>query len=148
MTKGNDAMKEIFDLKGVVAELAPVVVEPIVLPAVIEPPKPTDVESDFEIAQATLREVITKGKMALDGILNVAETDETARSYEVAATMLKTVSETAQQLLTLQETMKKIRTKDVGSNPAGMNYIDKAVFVGSPSDLLERVKGNQFAHGK
>jgi hypothetical protein len=51
--------------------------------------------------------------LALSEILNVAKLSENPRAYEVVATMVKTVAETADSLLQLHKTRKEI------SVPAG-----------------------------
>jgi len=43
-----------------------------------------NVEDDYEYARDNIKEILEKGKMALDGILQVAQDGDSPRAYEVA----------------------------------------------------------------
>jgi hypothetical protein len=78
---------------------------PTALPARIDAglPAPTQrVEDDFEQARDTLRNLISKGEQALDGMMDVARQSDHPRAYEVTGQLIKTVAETAKDLLALQ----------------------------------------------
>ena len=55
-------------------------------------------------------DIIDRGNNAIDGILQVASESEAPRAYEVAAQMIKTVSDANKDLIELHEKMKKIHS--------------------------------------
>ena len=99
---------------------------------------PTDKnpDIDFETGRANLYKLIEKGNEAIDGILNIAKEGEHPRAYEVAGQLIKTVSEVSQNLLDLQEKLKKI--KDVPNT--GPKSVTNALFVGSTTELTKLLK--------
>ena len=102
-----------------------------------------EADEDFENVRMTLQELIKTGSIAISDIHSIAQNNEEARSFEVLATLIKTVSETADKLLDSHEKRKKIRNvegKKLLEPEGGGVSIDKAVFVGTTSDLLRQLK--------
>ena len=109
-----------------------------------EPPKPVapqnvDVDTDFETGRNELYKMLEKGNTAIDGILNLAKEGEHPRAYEVAGQLIKTQSEIAQNLLDLQDKLKKV--KDV--KELGPKNVTNALFVGSTTELQKLIKKNK-----
>ncbi len=109
-----------------------------------EPPKPvapanTEVDTDFDTGRNELYKMLEKGNTAIDGILNLAKEGEHPRAYEVAGQLIKTQSEIAQNLLDLQDKLKKI--KDV--KELGPKNVTNALFVGSTTELQKMIKKNK-----
>ena len=100
-------------------------------------PKNTDPDVDFETGRENLYKLLAKGNEAIDGILSLAKEGEHPRAYEVAGQLIKTVSEVSQDLLGLQEKMKKL--KDVPNT--GPKSVTNALFVGSTAELQKMLKG-------
>ena len=73
--------------------------------AIIAPLPPED---DAAHARETLRTLIDKGNEAIDGILHIAKNSEHPRAYEVAGQLIKTVSDTAKDLLEVQKKKKEL----------------------------------------
>lgn len=97
---------------------------------------PTDVDSDFEFARNNIRELAKKGKIAVDNILMVAKATDHPRAYEVAATLIKNMSDINKDLLELQK-----KKKDLSPvKEQTVVNVDKAVFVGSTRDLIKQIK--------
>ena len=71
-------------------------------------PKNTDPDVDFETGRENLYKLLAKGNEAIDGILSLAKEGEHPRAYEVAGQLIKSQSEIAQNLLDLQDKLKKI----------------------------------------
>ena len=86
-------------------------------------------EQDTQFARDNIKTLITKGNVALDNLLAVARESEHPRAYEVAATMIKNLSDSNKDLLNIQKTRKELTKNDenVVGNTKNMN-IDKAVF--------------------
>ena len=109
-----------------------------------EPPKPVapenaEVDTDFDNGRNELYKMLEKGNTAIDGILNLAKEGEHPRAYEVAGQLIKTQSEIAQNLLDLQDKLKKI--KDV--KELGPKNVTNALFVGSTTELQKMIKKNK-----
>lgn len=93
---------------------------------------------DADYSRANYYNLIEKGNEALDGILEVARESQHPRAYEVAANMIKNLSDVTEKLMILQKQQQELQPKE----PAGPTNItvDKAVFVGSTADLLKKLK--------
>jgi hypothetical protein len=110
-------------------------------PVVREEPKPLaipkDAQDDYNYSRANYYNLIEKGNEALEGILEVAREGQHPRAYEVAGNMLKNLSDMTDKLLLLQK-----QKKELEGNKAEVQQVnvEKAVFVGSTSDLLKKIK--------
>jgi len=98
-----------------------------------------DVEYDYEFSRTTHRDLIEQGQDALDGILKVAKESQHPRAYEVAANLLKNMSDMTDKLMALQEKKRALTGAPKGEAAPQIN-IDKAVFTGSTADLLKRIR--------
>jgi hypothetical protein len=96
---------------------------------------------DADYSRSNYYNLIEKGNEALEGILEVARESQHPRAYEVAANMIKNLSDVTEKLMILQRQQQELQPKE----PAGPTNItvDKAVFVGSTADLLKQIK-NEF----
>ena len=106
-------------------------------PTVVVPQ--ADVDTDFDTGRGELYKLLEKGNQAIDGILALAKEGEHPRAYEVAGQLIKTQSEIAQNLLDLQDKLKKI--KDV--KELGPKNVTNALFVGSTTELQKMIKKNK-----
>jgi hypothetical protein len=99
---------------------------------------------DTEFARDNIKNLINKGSIALDNLLQVARESEHPRAYEVAATMIKNLSDSNKDLLDLQKKKKDLSPSNgnIVGNTKNMN-IDKAVFVGSTTELVKFLKNKQ-----
>jgi hypothetical protein len=94
---------------------------------------------DADYSRSNYYNLIEKGNEALEGILEVAKESNHPRAYEVAANMIKNLSDVTEKLMILQRQQKELQPKEAA--PTNTNIaIDKAVFVGSTADLLKRLK--------
>ena len=99
-------------------------------------PEDKDPDIDFETGRKNLYNLIDKGNEAIDGILNLAKEGEHPRAYEVAGQLIKTVSEVSQNLLDLQDKLKKV--KEIPNT--GPKNVTNALFVGSTTELQKMLK--------
>ena len=99
-------------------------------------PEDNDPEIDFETGRKNLYNLIDKGNDAIDGILNLAKEGEHPRAYEVAGQLIKTVSEVSQNLLDLQDKLKKVKELP----DKGPKNVTNALFVGSTTELQKLLK--------
>jgi len=99
-------------------------------------PEDKDPDIDFETGRKNLYNLLDKGNEAIDGILELAKEGEHPRAYEVAGQLIKTVSEVSQNLLDLQDKLKKV--KDIPDR--GPKNVTNALFVGSTTELHKMLK--------
>jgi len=130
MNKLNQKLSEVLDVEPIQFETLSAVVK-------------TPVEDDAEFARQNIRELITKGNVAMDNLLHVAKESEHPRAYEVAAGLIKNLSDLNKDLLEVQK-----RKRDLtGESQSAKNInVDKAVFVGSTTELVKFLK-NKDKHG-
>lgn len=101
----------------------------------------TPVEDDAEFARTNIRDLISKGNSAVDNLLLVANASEHPRAYEVAAGLIKNLADLNKDLLEIQK-----RKRDLDPTQSKTNSttnIDKAVFVGSTTELVKFLKNNK-----
>jgi hypothetical protein len=115
------------------------------VPAVKEDSKPITIHQDESVdpdahySRANYYNLIEKGNEALDGILDVARESQHPRAYEVAANMIKNLSDVTEKLMILQKQQQELKPKEQSATQQNI-AIDKAVFVGSTADLLKKLK--------
>ena len=102
-----------------------------------EPDRSAD-NPDADYSRSNYYNLIEKGNEALDGILEVAKESQHPRAYEVAANMIKNLSDVTEKLMILQKQQQELKPKEPAA-PTNIT-VDKAVFVGSTADLLKKLK--------
>ena len=127
MSKIDDKLNEILE---VTAEqiLAPA---PIKKQEVAVIPESNDPQDDFEHGRENLYKLIEKGNEAIDGILSLAKESEHPRTYEVAGQLISTVSQVSQDLLGLQQRLRRL--KEVPDT--GPKNVTNALYIGSTNEL-------------
>lgn len=101
----------------------------------IEAPKNDKAEGDFLEVRKNLKHLISTGEEAIEGILKVAQEGDSPRAYEVAATLIKTVSEINKDIIDIHQRMKSMEQTKVVQN----NTTNNSIFVGSTSDLQDLI---------
>ena len=96
-----------------------------------------DVKQDYETTRAALHMLVMKGQEAVDGILDVARASDHPRAYEVAATTIKSVADTADKLIDLQKKMKDL---DADEKKSGPSTVNNTMFIGSTTELQKMLK--------
>jgi len=91
--------------------------------------KAENLDVDFSMARLHLKDLISNGMDALDGIMKVAEASDSPRAYEVAALLLKTVSEINKDLIGMHEKTANIQKEKI------TNITNNSIYVGSTTDL-------------
>lgn len=105
-----------------------------------------DEVNDYHMARGTLHNLLKKGDVALEYMLEVAKGSEHPRAYEVVATLMKTLADTSKDLYEIQEKSRKIRDMDNPDRPKSENSnitVDKGIFIGSSADLLKHIKSEK-----
>ena len=134
MKKLNDNLSQIFDVEPIKIEQTNTEIVEVETNIISE----DELESDFGIARNNIKNLLSKGDSAIDNLIKVAEESEHPRAYEVVATLMKTMADLNKDLLDLRKKKQDIS----GIKPVEKNQtnIDKAVFVGSTTDLIKLLK--------
>lgn len=99
-------------------------------------PIPNDPQKDYEYSRGQLYNLIEKGQQAIDGILEVADSSNHPRAYEVAGQLIKSVGDVTDKLLDLQKKMKDLDAPQKN----GPTTVNNALFVGSTAELSKLLK--------
>jgi len=100
-------------------------------------PTSNDIKKDYEYSRANLYSLIEKGQEAINGIMELAGEGGSARAYEVAGQLIKSVADTTDKLIDLQ---KKLKDIEEDSPKTTNNVTNTALFVGSTSELSKILK--------
>ena len=109
----------------------------IIPPSILEDNNDSDIEKDYEYQRDNFYNLVEKGSVAIDGILELAKESEHPRTYEVAGNLIKQVAEVTEKLGDLQEKMRRLKKVP---NTAPKN-VTNALFVGSTAELQKMIKG-------
>jgi hypothetical protein len=123
--KTDKSLADIFDINPIGTQSLPA-------PIVVQ----SDIDSDFEFARNNIRELAEKGKVAVDNILQVASATDHPRAYEVAANLLKSMADINKDLIELQKKKRDLMPQ----KEQPQITVDKAVFIGSTSNLIKQIK--------
>jgi len=132
MSKVDENLSDILN-----TDYIPVVSEGNKSVTIHEPDRSVD-NPDADYSRANYYNLIEKGNEALEGILEVAKESQHPRAYEVAANMIKNLSDVTEKLMILQKQQQELQPKESAA-PTNIN-VDKAVFVGSTAELLRQLK--------
>ena len=103
--------------------------------------KQPDIDSDltdaYQQSKENLQGIIDQGQEAMYEILEIAKAGQHPRAFEVYATLLKNMTEANDRLLKIQKDMRDISGVKKESTTTN---IDKAIFVGSTSELSKLLK--------
>ena len=98
-------------------------------------------KKDYDYTRADLYSLIETGQEAVDGILEVAQSSDQPRAYEVAGQMIKHVGDVADKLADLHKKVNEIE------NPKGSSsdkqVTNNTMFVGSTAELAKFLKQKQ-----
>ena len=91
--------------------------------------KAEKLDVDFSMARSNMKELLSNGMNALDGIMKVAEASDSPRAYEVAALLIKTISDVNKDLIGMHEKNANIQKEKI------TNITHNSIYVGSTTDL-------------
>jgi predicted house-cleaning noncanonical NTP pyrophosphatase (MazG superfamily) len=138
MTKTNDKLSEVLGIDNAIE-----IIPPNQMEIINTKNEENDINADYDLSRKTFRGIIRKGEEAIDELYELAKSSEHPRSYEVLATLMKTVADTSKDLFDLQKRKKDLAGGTEKKLDETAITIDKAVFVGTTAELLKRVKGNE-----
>jgi hypothetical protein len=138
MNKTDKKLSELFDVDPIATNVE------IVSSTEVVPVKSEDVvETDTEYARRNIRDLIDKGSVAVDNLLQVSKESEHPRAYEVVAGLMKTMADLNKDLLELQKRKKDLQPQLDNFSNRGNITVEKAVFVGSTAELLKQIRENK-----
>lgn len=94
-----------------------------------------DSTKDYEYTRGQLYSLIEKGQQAVNDALDVANSTDHPRAYEVAGQLIKNVADVTDKLIDLQKKMRDLDGKN--SSPRTVN---NSLFVGSTAELSKLIK--------
>jgi|TARA_B100001094_G_C17979115_1_gene694311 uncharacterized protein YaaN involved in tellurite resistance len=103
----------------------------------VKPKEGSDVVNDYEYSRAQLYNLVEKGQEAIQGALEVAQSSDHPRAYEVAGNLIKHVADITEKLLDNQKKLKDIEEEKSQKGPTN---VTNAMFVGSTSELQKMLK--------
>lgn len=138
MSKIDDNLSEMLNIPTLTPDV-------VTSPPVVSEKKTTDVTDrldkdlmkDYEDSRDRLKEIVSKGTLAIDDILAIARESEHPRAFEVAATLIKNVTDANEKLLGMQKQMKELTGTTKSNN---LNVGKAAIFVGSTAELSKMIK--------
>lgn len=103
-----------------------------------EPDLKQDLTDAYQQSKENLQGIIDQGQEAMEEILQIAKAGQHPRAFEVYGTLLKNMVDANKELLNIQ---KQMRDMDEEKKKQSGTTIDKAVFIGSTSELNKLLKG-------
>ena len=97
-------------------------------------------EEDLQYARSILKQAEAYNDEAIQGIMHIARNSDQPRAYEVAGALIKTLQDTAKDMIDVHERHKRV-TQD--KQTKGTVKTTNNLFVGSTKDLLKAVKDEQ-----
>lgn len=105
-----------------------------------EPDMKQDLTDAYQQSKENLQEFIDHGKDALEELIQIAKAGQHPRAFEVYSGLLKNLVDANKELLATQKQMRDMDENAKKASSAGPT-IDKAIFVGSTSELSKLLKG-------
>jgi hypothetical protein len=113
---------------------------------VVDPDISDEVEVDFDFVADNLKDLIAKGKDAIEELLLIAKQSQHPRAFEVVATLLKATADINSDLLAMHKKKSDLRPKDAPHTKGTGPITNNNLFVGSTAELqkmLEDMKKNK-----
>ena len=139
MNNFDKKMAEVFDVEPV-KEVKEETKEklPVLQQNYNDPDLKQDLTDAYQQSKENLQEFIDHGKDALEELIQIAKVGQHPRAFEVYSGLLKNLVDANKELLATQ---KQMRDMDPKAKETTNTTIDKAIFVGSTSELSKLLKG-------
>jgi hypothetical protein len=131
--KIDDNLSKVFDVE-------PSDVKEIVTTAdgEIIPDTGNKIDVDYETTRKNLHILLVQGQSALQSALDVAQSSEHPRAFEVVGNLMKQLADVNQQLLDLHRQKQKLDEPSTKDDPKKVT--NNAIFVGSTAELNKLIK--------
>jgi len=141
MSKLNNNLTQIFNLEEEPIEVRSSVIEykESKLPLVVEDPVEQK-EKDFEQVRLNMYELLSQGTDLLEDAIHIARESEQPKSFEVAATIMKQLTEMNSQILSIHQRKQSLddsKKRDVAPSTitTSPTVTNNTMFVGTTADL-------------
>jgi tetrahydromethanopterin S-methyltransferase subunit A len=94
---------------------------------------PVDSDDDVEEVRKNLKDLIQKGTGAVDELLNIADSSQHPRAYEVIGSLINTLTNVNKELINLKKNKKE-------ETPVNNKNTQNNFYVGSTTELLNLIK--------
>lgn len=141
MDKDYNKLDDIFNVSGEIVSKNSTE-DSSVIPKIVEgniDQRNIDLKNDYEYTRGTIYSLVEKGQELINGILEVAQETESARAYEVAGQLIKSVSDATDKLINLHKNLKDIEEV----KQSGPTNVTNALFVGSTAELSKLLKSQR-----
>ena len=135
MNNIDKSLSEVFDVTPI-GEPEPPKKQPLTT-SYKQPDIDSDLTDAYQQSKENLQGIIDQGQEAMYEILEIVKAGQHPRAFEVYATLLKNMTEANDRLLKIQKDMRDISGVKKESTTTN---IDKAIFVGSTSELSKLLK--------
>ena len=115
---------------------------PISAPLESSPPV-DDLQVDYDVSRETYKELIDKGNVAIDLMMELAKDSQHPRAFEVLAGLLKTQADNTDKLADLQKKLQTLRNGPKSKSNTPEKVTNNNVFVGSTTDLQRFILAQQ-----
>ena len=122
-------------------EVLPVEIEEPSLPTVASEQDDENVK-DLETARQNIKGIIETGEDALKEMLAIAKQSESARSFEVVSTLMKTMLDANKDFVDVSTKKKFAKEELNGPKEAAQTNVTNNNLIVSTADLLKMIKGD------
>ena len=138
MNELNKNLSEVFDVEPIKEKKEEKL--PVLQQNYNDPDLKQDLTDAYQQSKENLQEFIDHGKDALEELIQIAKAGQHPRAFEVYSGLLKNLVDANKELLATQ---KQMRDMDPKIKETTNTNIDKAIFVGSTSELSKLLKGKK-----
>lgn len=96
------------------------------------------IDVDYETTRKNLHILLVQGQSALQSALDIAQSSEHPRAFEVVGNLMKQLADVNQQLLDLHRQKQKLDEPTIKDDPKKIT--NNAIFVGSTAELNKLIK--------
>lgn len=106
------------------------------------------IQDDYAFARKNLYDIMAIGIKGMEELANIATASQHMRAYEAMAQLIKSVGETNDKLLVLQNNRQALQDHDTEETTPGKVVINSGntVFVGTAAELQEMIR-NKISNG-
>jgi hypothetical protein len=90
---------------------------------------------DIDVAKDNIKEMITRGKEAVDDLLTIAQQSQHPRAFEVLANLLRTVVDANKDLVDINVRENKVKVFNDNRS------VQQQFFFGTTNEMLKQIKG-------
>src|ERR1700747_1094375 len=138
----DESLSKLFESKPL-AEMPREVRQP---PALIEQqkeepektPEQQELEADLRFVRSSLYGIMDNGSETIEQLMQLSKESQHPRTYEVLGNFMKNMGEMSDKLLDLHKKKQELTGVKVEAQAQQNITVEKAVFVGTTSDLLKR----------